>query len=660
MAGDVPVFIRDPTNKLRPIGDQVLHVQFESTDDKKYKLNCEDLECTLLSKFLKERSKKDFHEMLIKITFDVTAPAQDVKDFCEDVLKRGIYWNQKRFLFLGHSETQLKKKSCYVHNASHEEIHQLLAQFGDFLGEKNVGKRARKIGMLFSPLNRTQPLDTTQYKLEPDIKHGIFRSYTFTDGCGFMSSDFSSDVQRTLDLGYKPSVVQVRYRGIEGLLVLKEDLTDVKVQFHYSMQKFETSGETLPAELNFLDLLDYSRPYKSGYLDNQMIMLLADRGVPLQNLEKNQSHYYGLLEQMCERSSGEYFLSLIGEFPLLLEIKTNGIDKEMKKKLKSLKNKELDEMKKAAGYTRILIPQSREVFAVCDPYNKLKYGECYFNPTIPDDEAESFPGPSQKFVVMRSPCHHPGDVRVLRLTGDKQGYENLRDCLVLPVKGPHPHAFECAGGTVGGDKFFVSWNEELIPNVVEKPCDYPLKKSAGIHKFIARLPSCMLRSLQISPRQKNERGRQEMREYFATFSDDLTERIVETYMKYAAAFGPSSKKCRKLSKMFFQAVNLIEDRVILEKELSKLSKKEPSLKSSDNPSPFTPDEKSRLLSGSVNEERGDVNEHRPDDTLAIKFRRFMLSSGRPLCNPGNEAREKIESTARKFVDSEQRKQTKVA
>ena len=658
MAGYFHFCIGDPT--LPSIDDQdenaILHVKFHGTGKNDYRLNYEEVDCTLLTEFLKERQDNGLHEILMKLTFDIT-PAQDVKDFCESILERGIFWNQRLYFFLGHSEIQLKKKCCFLLNASHDEIHQLLAQFGDFLGEKNVEKRARKIGMLFSPLKKTHPLDTTEYKLKPDIKHGVFKSYKFTDGCGFMSSEFSSEVQKTLKLGYKPSAVQVRYRGIEGLLVLKEDLTEVKVQFHYSMQKFATPDKNMPEPLNFIALLDYSRPYKNGYLDTQMIMLLADRGVPLQNLEKLQSGYHELLEGMCKETA-EYFLSFKGEVTLLREIKTIGIDGQMKKRLKSLRNKELDEMKKAAGNTRILVPQSREVFAVCDPYNKLKYGECYFNPTMPDDEAKSFPGASQKFVVIRSPCHHPGDVRVLRLTDDKQGYENLRDCLVLPVKGPRPHAFECAGGTLSGDKFFVSWNERLIPKAVEKPCDYPLMKSPGIRKSMARLASYMLWSLRISFRQRNERGRQEMRQYFATFSDDLTERIVETYMKYAAAFGPSSKNCRKLSKMFFQAVNLMEDRVILEKELLKLSKEEPSLKRSDDPSPFTTDEKSCLLP--VNEERGDVNVHRPDDTFAIKFRRFLHSSGRPLRNPGNEAREKIESTARRFVDSEQRKQTKVA
>ena len=660
MAGDFYFCIGDPN--LLPIGDQdenaILHVEFHGTGKNDYRLDYEEIEDTLLTKFLKERLEKGFRKMLMKLTFNIT-PAQDVKNFCGSVLKRGIFWNQRLYLFLGHSDIQVKKKSCYLLNASHEEIHQILSQFADFLGEENVEKRARKIGMLFSPLKRTQPLDT-QYRLEPDIQHGVFRSHTFTDGCGFMSSEFSSEVQKTLELCYKPSAVQVRYRGIEGLLVLKENLTEVKVQFHYSMQKFATPDENMPESLNFVDLLDYSRPYENGYLDTQMIMLLADRGVPLQNLEKLQSGYHELLEGMCKETA-EYFLRFKGEVTLLQEIRTIGIDGKMKKRLKSLRNIEVDEMKKAAGCTRILVPQSRVVFAVCDPYTKLKYGECYFNPTMPDDEAKSFPGASQKFVVTRSPCHHPGDIRVLRLTDDQQGYENLRDCLVLPVEGPRPHAFECAGGTLGGDKFFVSWNKNLFPKALGKPCLFPLKKSSGIRKSMANLASDILWPLRISPCERNERGRQEMCQYFVDFTDELTEKIDETYMRYAAVFGPSSKQCQKLSKMFYQAVNLMENRVTLEKEWLKLKENEPSLECIDDPSVSTPSERSSVAG--ENEERENAEERRPDETIVMRLQRFMRRSGR-ASNPGNafEVRKKVEANAREFVQRVQRKfqQSRVA
>ncbi|KAJ7387488.1 hypothetical protein OS493_000818 [Desmophyllum pertusum] len=590
------------TADIPPSGEgenNIIHVQFYGTGRDQYKVDHEKLDSTLLTEYLKQdkqrqRDGPDLNQKLMKLTFNIT-PTDEANTFCRSVLERGIFCRQRSYFFLGHSDNQLKKKSCYLMRASHEEIHELLSQFGDLMEERKVGKRARKIGMLFSPLNKAMPFSAHEYRVEPDIKRGVFRSYTFTDGCGFMSPKFSSEVQGFLKLDFQPSAVQVRYRGIEGMLVLKEDLTEVKVQFHNSMQKFALQPRsqgwgrvTLGTRLMSLQMTtcqNYSTSlmlwiilalYVNGYLDTRMVMLLADRGVTSENLEDLQSGYHELLEGMCKETA-EYFLRFKGEFRLLQDIldNDNRIDGSIKKRLKLLRKQELDEMERAA-YTRIIVPESRVVFAVCDPYNKLKYGECYFDPTMPDDEARGFPA-GQKFVVTRNPCYHPGDVRVLKLTDKKQWYENLRDCLVLPVKGPRPHAFECSGGNLGGDKFFVSWDKNLIPSVKEKPCDYlptvAAKNREAPAKSVSKVSSKFKRE---SNESKELKDREEMLEYFASFSDEIPKRIEGEYMKCATAAGPSSKECRQLSKMLYQAANFTEDTGTLQKELEQM---EPSISS---------------------------------------------------------------------------------
>ena len=238
----------------------IIHVQFHGTGRNDYQVYREKLESTLLTEYLKEIEGPDFNQKLMKLTFDIK-PADEANIFCKSVLERGIFCRQRSYIFLGHSDEQLKTKSCYLMRATQDEIHELLAKFGDFLQEKNLGKRARNIGMLFSPLNKVVPLARREYKVQPDITGGFTGSYTFTDGCGFMSPKFSSEVQRIFGLDYQPSVAQVRYRGIEGMLVLKEDLTDVKVLFHNSMRKFVTPDENMPESLSFANVVDYSRSY---------------------------------------------------------------------------------------------------------------------------------------------------------------------------------------------------------------------------------------------------------------------------------------------------------------------------------------------------------------------------------------------------------------
>ena len=136
-----------------------------------------------------------------------------------------------------------------------------------------------------------------------------------------------------------------------------------------------------------------------------------------------------------------------------------------------------------------------------------------------------------------------------------------------------------------------------------------------------------------------------MRQYFATFTDDLTDKIDGTYMKYASVFGPSCKECRKLSKLFYQAVNLMEDRVILEREWLKLKEKEPSSStSSGEPSPSTAgSESSPLLANGC-----------PDETTwQVRVRRFIRRFKPPRIQ-SNVVRETIEARSKDFVERAQR------
>ena len=148
-----------------------------------------------------------------------------------------------------------------------------------------------------------------------------------------------------------------------------------------------------------------------------------------------------------------------------------------------------------------------------------------------------------------------------------------------------------------------------------------------------------------------EKIRKEMQVYFATFSDDLPARIDATYMKYAAVHVPSSKQCRRLSKLFYQAVNLMEDPAAIEKKLLKSEEEEASSQSfQDSSNEGIP----QVLGG--NEERGYEEDLRSEETTFNKVQSIMRRSGQPR-NPGNanEVRKKIEANAIEFIQRAQQK-----
>ena len=66
------------------------------------------------------------------------------EDAAQEILKRGILFSGKTYRFLGHSNSQLKEKTCYLMNASDEDIYERLALFGKFSKIKTAAKRAKR------------------------------------------------------------------------------------------------------------------------------------------------------------------------------------------------------------------------------------------------------------------------------------------------------------------------------------------------------------------------------------------------------------------------------------------------------------------------------------------------------------------------------------
>jgi hypothetical protein len=82
-----------------------------------------------------------------------------------------------------------------------------------------------------------------------------------------------------------PTVVQIRYPGVKGVLVKKESKNKF-LEFRASMVKFKS-------ELNNpFGIIASSVPFEYGALNKQIMMLLAALGVPESIFEKKQEFYY--------------------------------------------------------------------------------------------------------------------------------------------------------------------------------------------------------------------------------------------------------------------------------------------------------------------------------------------------------------------------------
>lgn len=648
-----PVTISVPENIPGPSDGFIKHVEFHGADETNVFFTYKKLEKTLLFEYLR-RNGTLCHEHVMTVTFKTPTV-----HFCVDVLKRGIFCEQKQYRFLGYSESQMTEKTCFMMHMSESRIHDLLSNFGDFYQITDPRLRARRCGLLFATFDILLELSRDDVVVKPDVKSGFGRDI-FTSGCGFMYPQFHAKLRSQLKgTRYpEPSAILVRYQGFEGVLVLKDAPPNVshQVQLHESMQKFDIQ-EAIKNAITFMCVVDHSRPHENGYLDILLTMLLIDRGVLAEYIKSLQKDYYKLLKKMCkDKASADFFLRLTGRNcsvnrNLTTQLRQDEIDKMMD----YVDDPEHEPPKlKRVPRTYILVPKSRMVFGVCDPLGELNYDECYFKPTLFNDESEEFANKS-KVIVACIPCYHPGDIRVLTLTHDKSGYENLFDCLVLPVKGRHSHAFECGGSNLGGTKFFVSWDESLIPKENVKMGSYSpnIRISA---KFCTIPPG--------SSHRKNVKvNQEEMIDHFATFVDNLPKRIDQTYKRFAKAFGPSSDVCKQLSKMFYQATHLTVDATVLQKRLAEEFKHKDPARPGTSSGDQSPTERSGLLEEDGEETpeiyftgiTGRNNEGLEQGCLDQLLNRLCSCRRKPSSDPDYEAlwNEFDEQTARFVEEMEQ-------
>lgn len=188
------------------------------------------------------------------------ATGKENGDYLTRLLTTGITLNGVQYHFFGHSNSQLKSRSCFLYAASKEEISTKVEAMGDFSKLKSVGKKAKRIGLLFSSAEMALVLSQERCEDIEDVKRD---DYIFTDGCGLISHQLARRLVQKRNIifrneRYLPSVFQIRYRGYKGVLTLDHTLNgQVQVQFRESMRKFKGVSDASFA------VVDYSKVGRS-------------------------------------------------------------------------------------------------------------------------------------------------------------------------------------------------------------------------------------------------------------------------------------------------------------------------------------------------------------------------------------------------------------
>jgi hypothetical protein len=174
------------------------------------------------------------------------ATGRESSDYVTRLLTTGVLLNRVHYHFFGHSNSQLKSRSCFMYAASKEEISAKIEAMGDLSKLKSVGKKAKRIGLLFSSAEIALDLSPGRCRDINDIKRD---EYVFTDGCGLISARLARQLAQRRNIihrnkRYLPSVFQIRYRGYKGVLTLDPTLRGKEhVLFRESMRKFKDASD---------------------------------------------------------------------------------------------------------------------------------------------------------------------------------------------------------------------------------------------------------------------------------------------------------------------------------------------------------------------------------------------------------------------------------
>jgi hypothetical protein len=186
------------------------------------------------------------------------ATARESAEYIARLLRFGIKLNGVHYNFYGHSNSQLKSRSCVLFGGSKAEIELKVNALGDFSKMKTIAKKAKRIGLLFSSAHMVLNVQPERCEDIPDI---VTKDYIFTDGCGLISKALACLLVQKAHIAfrnvrYTPSVYQIRYRGYKGVVMMDPTLKGrTWLKLRSSMKKF-SGGE----DLSF-SVVDYSKVF---------------------------------------------------------------------------------------------------------------------------------------------------------------------------------------------------------------------------------------------------------------------------------------------------------------------------------------------------------------------------------------------------------------
>ncbi|KAF9972082.1 hypothetical protein BGZ73_004836 [Actinomortierella ambigua] len=455
-------------------------------------------------------------------------------------LVQGVKIGDRLYEFLAFSSSQLRENAAWFFCSDGNKNptpHEIRCWMGDFSRIKSIAKYGARMGQCFSSTKPVTELTADQVKLLDDIERD---GTTFSDGCGMISVALAEFIQKRLDKEVVPSAFQIRLGGSKGVLAVaasdpqrRHANTDFWVGIRPSMNKFD-SGHYV------LEVIKTSH-FIPSYLNRQIVVLLSALGVPdkvfldlkdqmvreFDQMDSNDLIAYRILAQQWDESGTYRIMSAM--------IKAGFLAKKdifLRSLLKLCRHQMLEDLAKRA---RIFVPQGAYLLGVVDETGTLQEDEIFL-------QISSIESPNkwrvieQTCMIVRSPCFHPGDIRVVRAV-DNPRLRHLHDVVVFNTKGRRSLPNMCSGGDLDGDEFTIIWDPTIVQCIQQDaPMDYKGQDTPVKHDITIR----DVQSFFVQHAVANNLGL--IANAHLAFSDQLPK-------------GPFDGKCLRLAQLHSDAVD---------------------------------------------------------------------------------------------------------
>ncbi|KAG0152502.1 hypothetical protein CROQUDRAFT_35271 [Cronartium quercuum f. sp. fusiforme G11] len=422
---------------------------------------------------------RDENGLRLRVDRDVEISSL-LKSRYSDILIHGLQLCGRVFEFLGYSSSALREHQawfvCPFYKASLITAASIRDRLGDFSKVIHIPARyMARVAQAFTSTRKSLTLLPSQIIRIEDVERG---GSCFTDGVGTISPDLAQQVNEALSAGMplrkrkdqaRSTCFQIRLGGFKGMLSVDSALNKSCVCVRPSMDKFSA-----PESLT-LDIVDtFTRPLPA-YLNRPMVKVLEDLGIHeqvflslqrtmLQTVERSRTNMRRASELMRSLSLAHQsgLSNVLKQLGNMLGDESDPCSEFIEECYDLMIMQSLRDLKYRA---RIPLKDSFTLVGVADEDEILAPNSIYACVQFPGKTPIYLEGP---ITISRSPCLHPGDIRVVSGVGQLDSLHaprlsKLVNCVVFSVKGVRSLPSCLGGGDLDGDLYTLITLPELIP-----------------------------------------------------------------------------------------------------------------------------------------------------------------------------------------------------